>query len=367
MKARLTALVSASAIAMTAVSGAAYAEPSEELIAAAKAEGTLTTIALPHDWCNYGGMIEGFKAKYGLEVNELNPNASSGDEIEAVKANKGNTGPQAPDVLDVGLSFGPSAKAEGLLMPYKVSTWDSIPDSAKDADGHWYGDYYGVIAFGVNKSIIDTVPADWADLLNAEYANAVALAGDPRTANNAILGVYAAGLATGGTDAAGAAKAGVEFFKQLNEKGNFVPVDAEAAPIAQGTTPVAINWDYNLLAVRDQLDGNPEIEVVVPKSGVVAGVYVQAISAFAPHPNAAKLWMEYIYSDEGQLHWLKGYCHPIRFNDMAKRGVIPQELLDALPPAAAYEAAVFPSLADQEKFKADIAEQWNSVIGVTVQ
>ena len=367
MMARWTALVSVSALAISAVSATAFAEPSEELIAAAKAEGTLTVIALPHDWCNYGGVIEGFKAKYGLAVNELNPNASSADEIEAVKANKGNTGPQAPDVLDIGLSFGPAAQAEGLLMPYKVSTWDSIPDDAKDPDGHWYGDYYGVIAFGVNKAIIDNPPADWSDLLKDEYANAVALAGDPRTANNAIVGVYASGLAAGGTDAASAAKAGVEFFKELNEKGNFVPVDAEAAPIAQGTTPIAINWDYNLLAVRDQLDGNPEIEVVVPRSGVVAGVYVQAISAYAPHPNAAKLWMEYLYSDEGQLGWLKGYCHPIRFNDMAERGVIPQDLLDALPAPELYADAVFPSLAEQETFKAAIAEQWNSVVGVDVR
>ena len=56
-------------------------DPMAELIAAAKAEGMLTTIALPHDWCNYGEAIETFKAKYGLEVNELNPSGGSGDEI----------------------------------------------------------------------------------------------------------------------------------------------------------------------------------------------------------------------------------------------------------------------------------------------
>lgn len=111
----LPLLASASALSITA----AYAEPTAELIAAAKAEGTLTTIALPHNWCGYGAVIEGFKAKYGLEVNELNPNAGSADELEAIKANKGNTGPQAPDVVDVGLSFGPAAKAEGLLQPYR--------------------------------------------------------------------------------------------------------------------------------------------------------------------------------------------------------------------------------------------------------
>ena len=89
----------------------------DDLVAAAKKEGQLTTIALPHDWCGYGDVIEGFKEKYGLAVNELNPNAGSGDEIEAIKANKGNTGPQAPDVIDVGLSFGPAAKKDGLLRP----------------------------------------------------------------------------------------------------------------------------------------------------------------------------------------------------------------------------------------------------------
>src|SRR3954452_15432964 len=181
-------------VASTAI---AAAEPSAELIAAAKKEGALTTIALPHDWCGYGDVIAGFKAKYGLDVNELNPDAGSGDEIEAIKANKGNTGPQAPDVIDVGLSFGPSSKADGLIQAYKVATWDSIPDSAKDADGFWYGDYYGVLSFLVNDDLVKTAPKSWADLQKPDYANQFALAGDPRAANQAISAVHAAGLSTG--------------------------------------------------------------------------------------------------------------------------------------------------------------------------
>jgi putative spermidine/putrescine transport system substrate-binding protein len=360
-------LTSVSVLAILASTGAAYAEPSAELIAAAKAEGQLTTIALPHDWCGYGDLIEGFKAKYGLTVNELNPDAGSGDEIEAIKANKGNTGPQAPDVIDVGLSFGPSAKAEGLLMPYKVSTWDTIPDSAKDAEGYWYGDYYGVLSFEVNTDIVKTAPTDWADLLKPEFANAVALAGDPRASNQAIQAVYAAGLSKGAAAGADAGTAGLEFFKELNAAGNFVPVIGKSATLAQGQTPILVTWDYNALAGRDNLNGNPPVEVIVPKSGVVAGVYIQAISAFAPHPNAAKLWMEYLYSDEGQLGWLKGYCHPIRFNDLAKGGKIPQALLDKLPPAAAYEAAVFPSLDEQKAAKEAITKNWDAVVGANVQ
>src|SRR6516164_10260880 len=122
-------------VVLALVSVAAGQTPMGQLVSAAKQEGQLTVIALPHDWCGYGDVISGFKAKYGLEVNELNPDAGSGDEVEAIKANKGNTGPQAPDVIDVGLGFGPTAKADGLLQSYKVATWDTIPDSAKDADG----------------------------------------------------------------------------------------------------------------------------------------------------------------------------------------------------------------------------------------
>ena len=82
----------------------------DKLIADAKAEGSLTTIALPHDWCNYGEVLDSFKSKYGLTINELNPGGSSGDEIEAIKANQNNPGPQAPDVVDVGLSLGADNK-----------------------------------------------------------------------------------------------------------------------------------------------------------------------------------------------------------------------------------------------------------------
>src|SRR5258707_6000053 len=213
------ASITAAIAALTAVAGQAVAAPPASLIAAAKKEGQLTTIALPHDWCGYGALIEGFKQKYGIKINELNPDAGSGDEIEAIKANKGNKGPQAPDVIDVGLSFGPSAKKEELLQPYKVATWSTIPDTHKDADGYWYGDYYGVLSFEVNADIVKKIPADWPDLLSADYKNIVALAGDPRVANQAIQGVFAAGLSAGKGDVGKARDAGPRFFAELNKKG----------------------------------------------------------------------------------------------------------------------------------------------------
>ena len=361
-------LLSLSTAMLVASASFAWAEPSAELIAAAKAEGMLTTIALPHDWCGYGAVIASFKEKYPeITVNELNPDAGSADEVEAIKANKDNKGPQSPDVVDVGLAFGPQMKAEGLLQPYKVSTWDEIPDTIKDAEGYWYGDYYGVLSFAVNTDIVKEVPKDWADLLKPEYANSVALAGDPRASNQAILGVLAAGMATGAAAGKDAGEAGLKYFGEMNKAGNFVPVIGKTGTLAQGATPIIVMWDYNALSAKDTLAGNPPVEVVVPASGVLAGVYVQGISAFAPHPNAAKLWMEHLYSDEGQLGWLKGYCHPARFNAMVKDGKVPQELLDALPPAESYEKAYFPTLEEVDANKAAVTGAWDSVVGANVQ
>lgn len=363
----LNALVSgASMLAMLGATGAS-AETLADIEAAAKKEGMLTTIALPHDWCNYGEIIAAFKAKYPeITVNELNPDAGSADELEAIRANKDNTGPQAPDVIDVGLAFGPQAQAEGLIQPYKVSTWDQIPADIKDAEGHWAGAYYGVMALGVNTDLVPTVPTKWEDLLKSDYANAFALTGDPRASNQAILAIMSAGMSRGAEPGEASGTKGLEFMAEMNKAGNFVPVTGKSGTMAQGQTPIIAAWDYNLLAWRDQLAGNPPVEVVIPEGPVLAGVYVQAISAYAPHPNAAKLWMEHLFSNEGQNGYVKGYCHTARFNSMVAAGEVPQELLDALPPADAYARAVFPSVAQQEANKAVVTGQWDAVVGAQV-
>jgi putative spermidine/putrescine transport system substrate-binding protein len=334
-----------------------------DLVTAAKAEGTLTVIALPHDWCNYGEAITAFSAKYGITVNELNPDAGSADEIEAIKANKDNTGPQAPDVIDVGYGFGPQLISEGLVQPYKVSTWDSIPADSKDPDGYWYGDYYGVLAFEVNSDVVTNVPADWADLLKPEYAGQFALSGDPRASAQAQMSVYAAALYNGGS--LDDVQAGLDFFKQINDAGNFVPVIAKQATVAKGETPIILRWDYSALSDKDTLAGNPNIAVVYPASGTIAGIYIQAISAYAPHPNAAKLWMEFLYSDEGQNIWLKGYCHPIRYADMKDKGTLDTEAAAKLP---TFDGPVaFPTIDQINAAKLVIADQWMSVVGADVK
>jgi putative spermidine/putrescine transport system substrate-binding protein len=121
------------------------------------------------------------------------------------------------------------------------------------------------------------------------------------------------------------------------------------------------------MADKDSLAGNPNIDVVIPTSGNIAGVYIQAISAYAPHPNAAKLWMEYLYSDEGQVTWLKGYCYPVRYNDLVARNVIPADVASKLPDAALVSKAVFPTLDQINASKQFINDNWDKVVGADVK
>lgn len=350
-----------SAAASTAPSAAASGTDMTALIAAAKAEGGLTVVALPRSWCGYGALLDGFTAKYGIPINSLNPDGSSQQELDAITANKNNKGPAAPDVIDVGLSYGPKAVSEGLLAPYEVSTWNDIPASAKDASGYWYGDYYGVMSFEVNAAVITNVPQDWSDLLT-QGKNTVSLAGDPTGSNQAVSAVWAAALGSGGT--LDNAQPGLDFFKKLNDAGIFVPVIGKTATVASGETPIRLAWTYNALADKDSLKGNPPVTVVVPKTGRLGGMYVQAISAFAPHPNAAKLWMEYLYSDAGQLGWLNGYCTPIRYDAMVKANAVPADVAAKLPDTS---GAVLPTLDQIAAANTLITTGWPTAVGVTVK
>ena len=334
--------------------------PLDQLTAAAKSEGQLTTIALPHDWANYGEIIETFKSKYGLSVNELNPDAGSADELEAIRANKESKGPQAPDVVDVGVGHTATAMADGLFANYKVADWDTI--EMKDPNGYWWAEYYGVLVFEVVKPDIAESPQDWEDLLKPEFKGKVAMAGDVLKSNQSVQTVMAAGLSRTGGDIEKAPEAGLQFWKEMNDAGNFIPVISDQGRIAAGETPITMEWDYLALANRDALAGNPALDIVVPASGVIAGPYAGGISAYAPHPYAARLWWEFVMSDEGQLLYLKGYAHPIRFNDMAARGVIPAELSAKLPPAEAYAKAFFPTVSMLTAVFTEITDNWRKVV-----
>jgi putative spermidine/putrescine transport system substrate-binding protein len=328
--------------------------PMNDLIAAAKKEGTLNVIALPPDWANYGEIIQTFQTKYGIKINSASPNASSAEELAAIKSLRGQM--RAPDVVDVGPAFAIQGAKEKLFGTYKHSQWATVPDGMKDPAGMWVGGYFGVIALGANRDVVKVMPQSWADLKKPEYKGQVALNGDPRRAGAAFAGVWSAALANGGS--LDNIQPGIDFFAELKKSGNFIPVDATPATVQSGQTPITADWDYLQTGYNKEFAGKIKWEVGLPRDGIFGNYYAQAISATAPHPHAARLWQEFLFSDEGQILWLKGFAHPARFNDLVSRNVVPQDLMAKLPPAEPYKQVKFPTVAQNDKAKQLIAAQW---------
>jgi len=320
------------------------------LVKAAKAEGELNVIALPPDWANYKEIIDTFSSKYGIKVNSAQPDANSQDEINAANQQKGKS--TAPDVFDLGQAI--ALANTNLFAPYKVATFDSIPEQFKDPDGTWVNDYGGYSSIGYDSAKVPEIK-DFNDLLKPEFKGKVALNGDPTTASAAANGVLMAAIANGGTvdDIA----PGVNFFVKLKEAGNFVPVDPTPATIESGQTPVVIDWDYLSAAETKKI---PTWKVFVPANALVGGYYFQAINKDGPHPAAARLWQEFLYSDEGQNLFLKGLARPVRADAMEKAGTVDTNLLKALP--SVQGTPVVATDAQSKKMADYLGANWSKVI-----
>jgi putative spermidine/putrescine transport system substrate-binding protein len=324
----------------------------DALVAEAKKEGTLNVIALPPDWANYGAILKAFTAKYGVQISSANPDGSSQDEINAVK--QLGTQDRAPDVLDVGQSFANANTT--LYAPYQVATWDTIPAANKDANGAWVNDYGGYVSIGCNSKIVPNCPTTFADLLKPEYKGQVALNGDPTQTASAFAGVWAAALANGGS--LDDISSGVTFWGKVAKAGNLLKVDPNSATIESGQTPIVLDWDYLNVTQAEKVKASFDWKVAVPADGLFAQYYAQAINKSAPHPAAARLWEEFLYSDEGQNLWLAGKSRPVRLDAMQKAGTADKAGLAALPQVSGEPQ--FPSQAQTDTAQKAVAQNWAS-------
>ncbi len=319
------------------------------LVKAAKKEGELNVIALPPTWANYGKIIKSFEKKYGIKVNSAQPDGASQDEINAAKKLKGTS--RAPDVFDLGQTVAEANTK--MFAPYKVSTWSTIGKDFKDPKGLWTNDYGGYISIGYDSKKVPKV-TKLDDLLKPAYKGKVALNGDPTQAGAAFSGVVMASIANGGS--ADDIAPGVNFFVKLKKAGNFLPLDPTPATIESGQTPVVIDWDYTNAAETAKL---PSWKVMVPKNAVVGGYYYQAINNDAPHPAAARLWEEYLFSDAGQNLYLQGGARPVRADDMVKKGTIDKAAYAKLP--AASGKPVILTEAQSKKAATYLSKNWSKV------
>lgn len=322
----------------------------DALVAAAQAEGQLNVIALPDNWANYGEIKAAFEEKYGITVNSADPDISSAEEITAADNLKGQD--TAPDVFDLGTAV--TLDSLDYFAPYQVATWADIPAENKESTGLWVNDYTGSMSIGYDSNSVPE-PTSLDDLLGSDYKGAVALNGDPTQAGAAFAAVGLATVQSGGS--LDDFSDGISFFEKLNDAGNFIPVNVTDATIASGETKVVFDWSYNNLPRTSVVDG---WKVTTLPGAVYTSFYNQAINVDAPHPAAARLWQEFIFSPEGQNLFIKGGAYPVTLAAMSEAGTVDQAALDAVGNLDGELVSVTPAQA--EAAAALLAEKWAAAI-----
>jgi len=348
----------------------------DALVKAAQKEGTLNAITLPRTWANYGEMMDTFSKAFGIKIVDDNPDGSSGYEIQTIK-----TAPAAkiPDQTDIGITYG--QQNENLFTNYKPATWNDIPAEYKQPDGRWVGSYAGEMAF-LYPTALPKVPTSVADLKNPAFKGMFAM-GDPTTAQEALMSVFAINQAAGGKF--DDVTPGLNFIKALKASGNYVTVAPSATTFAAGAYKIVLTWDFNCPGIVAKYKAaGVDMKCAVPSDAAIIGTpYVTGIPVKAPHPAVARLWTEFLYSQNkgkisstlgstkgmsgskifnslmgGQNIWITGGAHPITEPAMIKKG------LNVAPPTVVTPSAMkgsTPNPDQQAAAKTAITAVWPTI------
>lgn len=293
--------------------------------AAVKKEGKLVTYGMPNEWANYGESYAAFTKMYG--ITHVDTDMTSAEELAKFKAEKNKP---VADLGDIGIIFGSYAKSQNIVQPYKNKYWNEVPNWAKDKDGYWTAAYTGSIGILVNKKLVTDVPHSFKDLLNPEYKNMVVV-GDMQKAAQSQNTLLAAAFANGGDESN--LQPGIDYFKKLKDEGNLKDIDNKIGNFQKGEIPIGFLWDFNALGYKYAMSNPDDYEVVIPTDGTVMSAYVSVINKYAPHPNAAKAFQEYLFTNEGQISLAKGFAKPIR--DIK----LPASVQSKMLPSSDYKAA----------------------------
>lgn len=328
----------------------------DALVKAAKEEGSLNVMGLYPTWANYGGMMEAFTKKYGIKIENDTSQGSSQEQINAIQQRVGQD--RSLDYLDTGVAFAETAAASELIAPYRPAAAEKVSDKLRGSDDRWTNQYGGYLSIGCDTAKVKNCPTSFADLKKPEYKGQIGAFEDPTSGELEFNTVWAMSMANGGslTDI----QPGVDFVQELMKSGNMSKVVANDGTIERGETPIVISWDYLNVASAQQLkSAKVNFEVNVPTDVLWSAYYAASINADAPHPAAARLWLEFIFSDEGQNLFLEGATRPIRLEEMQEAGTIDKAALDALPPVKG--TAEIPTQEQREAAKKQLTTAWQAV------
>lgn len=262
-----------------------------ELYEAAKKEGEVVWYTTARE-AYTKKMSEFWKQKFpGVKLTILRK--QSPQLVQTIEAEIAAGKPRA-DILTSALAYtGIEFKAKGYYMPYKPVNFDKIDPKFKDADGYWIAQHMTLLLGAYNTRAIDKkdLPKKFSDLLDPKWKGKL-LSAHPSTSGS-HSGFY-------GGIVSEKLNGGWEFLKQLKDQDvMFVRGNAEAARmVVAGERPIGISISSsNLFVARGK--GQP-IDFFTYEDGVIVNNPPEGILKFTKHPNAARLFIEWKFSEEGQ-------------------------------------------------------------------
>lgn len=246
-----------------------------------------------------GVIADAFTEETGVEVEFINLKGELADRVRSEKEN-----PQA-DIM-----FGGDAATYMILDEegcYEATepTWGAEIDAAYKAEnGNWYGTYLTpmVLFYNTNLLTAETAPADWSDLVNAEYANLIVT----RDSLSSSMGSTVASLIQYYTETEGETAAW-DYIAGLsaNTKNYYNSGSMMFQAVGKDEAAISMAVINDVFTNRDE--NEMPIEIVIPESGAIVITDCVAAIKDAPHPNAAAAFMEFIGSEEAQLLTAKEY------------------------------------------------------------
>ena len=258
------------------------------LVQAAKKEGTVmwyTSLALPSST----SIAHFFELKYpGMDVRV---HRTGSQRVLQRVMQEAAAGVQTVDVIhtsDAGHFV--LLKEKGMLLKYAPQGTMPFPAGFKDKDGFYFGMRATLSVIADNPKLISDkdAPRTWKDLLNPKWKGKM-VSGHPgysgiiMTHVLALVNLY-----------------GWDYFRDLAKNSLHVVQSANdpAGVVASGERPVGVNG-AEYFYYKTQKQGNP-IKIIYPSEGIPLVVSPVAVAKDAPHPNAAKLFVDYIFSKESQ-------------------------------------------------------------------
>ena len=300
-------------------------------------------------WMNWPSVMEAFNQNYDVELNDND--RSSGEALQDARSNAQNPTHSA---FNGGYSYALQAMDDGLTQAYKPANWDKVPDTAKTENGHCTGTRKVTTALTYRKDLFEErgleEPETWEDLLHPDIMQDLALQ-TPQAAVGLAAALSVNNARGGSLDEI---QPVIEYYNRIQEGGAEF-TDNFLAQFTRGEYGSFIRYDYSGLDLKYNNDDLAEEDVGVAllggedgNAGAFNALYGYALLASAPNPEAAKLFMDYVLSIEGQQQFTDAYVRPIRAPEM--------ELPDEFPAQSRYEETEF--TIDQQT----LVEQQESII-----